>query len=285
MEEYSKLLAHIDKLRQFFITSINDTERIAEKLKTIETIVKNMTHTPFDVNTFVENHKVSLYRIYDTLVGTYKNYYFNNSTTIIPKARSINDLFFKSILKITNPKNRFARIPTLLTMSFCKGITYFKTNNGIDAWPFYHRTESCGAADKKAEDKFIEHVTNSDTTKEAKKIYVRNCYMERKIFDDIYNNTFHQQDMRHLYELQIIERIYQDYFPHESLSIRVNFKDGYYPIGLVVSSYNVEANSQITEYYTKSRYDSNTVECKRIVNGKQYIKTQTFNEETAWIAI
>ena len=41
---------------------------------------------------------------------------------------------------------------------------------------------------------------------------VLQCYIERALFNKIYEHTLHKQNIGHLLELEKVKRIYQDYF-------------------------------------------------------------------------
>jgi hypothetical protein len=265
---YTIFLDKIDKFRQNLRSSINNPSDILLHLNDLHVQMMTVTKVKIITDDFVETHKITLFRIYNTLTGSYRSNYFNHVKEGVTLARSVNDIFFKTYLGINNPKKRFSHIPTLLATGFCKGITYFKTNN---------RSESCGQKDMPA-------LNDSKTVQMEKKTYLRKCYIERFIYNDVYTNVMHEQDVGHLVELQTIERLYQDYFPVETLAIKVTYnKDYFYPQTLTIISIN-SGNTDVQEY-SKQKYYSNTVQCKRLLNQKEYVKTQTFYEESAWIAI
>ncbi len=283
-ELYTKLLYNIDALRHYLSTTLIDPIVLNSKLSIIDQIVEEFIHSKnsIDPSDFISKHQVSLYKVYDTLVGTYKTLYFKDKSTYVNKARSVNDKFFRSGLNIKNPKQRFSHIPTVLATGFCKAITYFKTNNGLNMKPFYHRFESCGVKHLTIDEKFKINLSNSELTIAEKKTYVKNCYIERLIYDDIYLKIIHEQDPGHLYELNAVSRLYQDYFPNESITVKVSYKDDYYPIKLTIIT--IIDDKVDLQYYSKSKYDSNASECTRIAGNLKYEKTQTFDEETAWIS-
>ena len=174
-------------------------------------------------------------------------------------------------MNIRAPRKKFARIPTWLVTEFCKGITYFNNNTGIDAVPFYHRDTSCGPLSRN-------NLTN--------KIFLRNCYIERKIYDLIYSRVFYEQDLGHLVELNKVERLYDDKYHKEDLKIHVKMPDGVHPVCLELEWY--QRDVLIKESYHKT-FGKKLVTCKREVfennSKKSFEKTQTFDQETSWLVV
>ena len=209
-----------------------------------------------DKNKFIDDNQGELFKIHDTLVGKFAKLYLKPKQ--IDNLRTIHDRFFKNMLSINVPRRRFARLPTWLVTEFCKGITYFSNNSGIDAMPLNRN-----------------NLQN--------KIFLRNCYIERKIYDIIYSKIFYEQDINHLVELYKVERLYQDNYHKEGLKIFVNLADGIHPTSL-----ELEWNDN--EFYYK-KIGKPMITCKRQVfnvNKKMvhiYDKTQTFLQETPWILI
>jgi hypothetical protein len=170
-------------------------------------------------------------------------------------------------LNIRVPRKRFARLATFLATRFCKGITFFSTNGGIDAIPFYHRNNSCGP---------LSGINRTN------KYFVKNCYIERMIYNYIYNHVFYEQDIGHMHELKNIERIYQDFYKNENLAIQVIFSsDQLYPHQLIITTTKLN-HQPIVEIYTKP-YDAEIVDCVKYIASQKYEKKQTFLEETHWI--
>lgn len=228
-----------------------------------------------NIKDYIENNQSYLFMIHDVLVGQFCKTYVSDKETL-NKLRQSHDSFFQCF-RITCPGKKFARITTWLSTNFCKGITFFENDAGINEIPFYHRDQSCGSKKRSAIEKF------KDSKNKYKHIYVRNCYIERKIYDMIYINTMHRQDINHLFELKMIEKIYQDYYQNENLSINISyFDDDINPCCLQISS-ETSKYERTLEIYTKS-LSSDLVQCKKIMpNGKILEKIQNGEHEEAWL--
>lgn len=233
-----------------------------------------------DTKGFVDKHLTQLYKIHEIIVGTYAKLYFTN--TEIAQLRNRYDSFFQKTLGLKRFPAKIQFLPTKITQEFCQGITLFQDNFEKDAHPFYHRSESCGARDKTASEKF-----SSDRVKNAVKL----CYLERTIYDQVYINLLHYQDLGHLRELRIMEQYYDQYFPNESLIVKVKFNenDDSWPIELETTMINYATGKFTTETFRKP-YDfiqglyKKEVYCTRIKNTNKYEKVQSYlTNESSWI--
>ena len=65
---------------------------------------------------------------------------------------------------------------------------------------------------------------------------VRNCYIERLVYDNIYTNTFYRQDLGHLVELKSMEQMHDSYYKNESIGIKIRYRDEVYPESLHLHS-------------------------------------------------
>lgn len=224
----------------------------------------------FDNDSFINTNKGELFKIHNILVGPTKDLYMSQKTK--SNARACYDVIFNAI-NLKQPKRRFATLPTDLCQEFCKGITYFSHDEPFHERPFYHRDDSCGTGTKTAKDKFSKVNTN---TRE----YVKKCYLERLIYDSIYTNTFHQQDLGHMQELRTMELLYQKYFDMSTIMIHITYEGMIYPIQLKVVYLN--RDSTITETYTKNKR-TKFVTCKRMEGDVHSEKVQSFDQESAWM--
>ena len=215
-------------------------------------ITRLNTFAPID-NDLINSEQVRLFRIHDTLVGKFAKLYLNTTSL-----RSLHDSLFIRILNIRVPRKRFARLATFLATRFCQGITFFANNGGRN---------SCGP---------LSGINRTN------KYFVKNCYIERMIYNYIYNHVFYEQDIGHMHELKNIERIYQDFYKNENLAIQVIFSsDQLHPHQLIITT--TKLNDQpIVEIYTKP-YDTEIVDCIKYIGSQKYEKTQTFLKESNWI--
>lgn len=278
-----KLVSLVEDVQGFFLQDGIDVDgKLQMFVVDLDSIIQrfsNISLDTYDIQTFINVNKANLFRIYDTLVGTFKNTYYKN-TRHESKLRSCCDRLFRTILNIKQPKKRFASLPTDLSTEFCKGITYFKNEtHGDDEQPFYHRDASCGSKRFTASEKFHQLHSNTNVDILRKKTYSRRCYLERLIYDVVYTNTFHHQDIGHLHELQIMERIHDCYFPSDCLNIHIDFVDGIIPAKLHI--YITNKDIYIHEEYVKLKNEN--LQCKKLENGKVYTKIQGYSQETPWL--
>lgn len=224
---------------------------------------------------FVNQNKGKLYRIYYILAKESKLYMSDKSQQ---RDLSVKVLHLMHILHILNVKTFFERLPTDYLTDFCKGITYFDGEE-ISERPFYHRASSCGTGSQTAEQKFNKSKANKS------KVY--KCYLERTIYDAIYNDILHYQDLPHLAELRKMERFYQDHFKEGRINAFIVYKNEIEPVSLILTTYtNENAREKIEERYDKTA--SKLVKCtKAIFNDDKrvayYTKEQTENREEEWI--
>ena len=257
---YANIVKLIDNFRTFCILkNVNLDAQIATLIDNLNDELSTLEINPV----FVNNNQGELFKIHDTLVGKFAKLYTNKQQ--LDHLRKIHDKFFINKLNIRAPRKKFARIPTWLVTEFCKGITYFNNNVGIEA-------ASSGPLSRN-------NLTN--------KLFLRNCYIERKIYDLIYLKVFYEQDLGHLVELKSVERLYENNYPKEDLKVFVKMPDGVHPICLQLQWYD-KKDILIKESYFKT-FGKKLVTCRREVfednNKKIYEKTQTFDQETPWIIV
>jgi hypothetical protein len=246
-------------LKNKIIKFCKQFEDIITKLKTIK------EKEQYDVRNLLEKYQGWFFRIHDTLVGKIAKLYVDKED--LSRLRKVHDMFFTEFLGIKMPRKRFAFIATKLTTEFCKGITYFANNSGIDQIPFYHRDTSCGPFDKR-------NMKN--------KLFVKNCYIERLIYEQIYSNVFMEQDVRHRVELKNVELLYEKMYPDENLYLKVGFSDGIHPDSITIE-YRKDFDN-IVDSYTK-KWNQSIVVGKRYDIGNKilYTKIQSFESESPWL--
>ena len=143
---------------------------------------------------FVSDHKCELFIIHDVLVGKLKKSLMSKmSKNNCVQARMCHHSLFR-FLEIKQPMKRFASLPTELCQEFCQGITYFTH----DILP---------------------------PTKEN----MKRCFLEMLIYDAIYLNTFHRQDLKHLYALRTMEQQYKKNFNNTTIGIHIHYTDLIHP--------------------------------------------------------
>lgn len=180
---------------------------------------------------------------------------------------------------------------------FMKGITYFKGRDISIDRPIYHRTTSCGIA-KKNNAQYVKDNLNctnvADNTDEfeRRRLNVRNCLIERMVYDQIYQR-FHlvNQNIGHLVQILDVDRVnFQSCFPGSVLQMhQIEFLNKL-PVSLTIEISN--SNKTIVEHYKKELNSNNEympdVVCTRSIVDKethvkiQESKIQSFDAEQLW---
>ena len=230
-----------------------------------------------DVAQFVSKNKGDIYRVYYILSKETELYMSDKSyrTDVVRQT-----LHLMHMLGITNVKKFLERLPTDYLTEFCRGITYFQGEE-ITERPFYHRESSCGPGSLSAVQKF--------GTK-ANKAKVYKCYLERKIYDAIFTDILHYQDLPHLSELKTMERYYQDNFNEKRITVVIGYKNQIEPVTLLITTYTGDdVGDKIEEVYKKTA-NSKLVKCtKRIFKDNDQVayfsKEQTEDKEEHWVEL
>jgi hypothetical protein len=157
---------------------------------------------------FISNNLDELYLLEKTLVGSYPVALLNQSEQ--SQFRSYYDRIFKNKLKFSNFIYKTMNKVTEIFTEFTKGITYFADEVVLER-PSYHRNASCGTKSVSTNIKFKKNSSNTENTVNRKKSIIRRCYLERLIYDNIYKQILHGQNIEHLNELRKVERYFQDY--------------------------------------------------------------------------
>ena len=243
-------------------------------------MIKIVKLDPPYAKVFYYKNRGKLVRIYDTFQGSFaKTYMSLNERRVF---ESVINKLFKGVLGIHNVSQEFSFLPTMLFTKFIRGITYFENEKNLQARPVYHRVESCGVSDEKFKNGH-------------NKSFLRMCFIERSIYNRIFSNIFGRQDVQHLNELQIVEKLYDQFLPGEFVNVEITFAKKIIPIRLQISWHNLHHKSVIVEKYRKS-YDSKKDDYKELVscsrtciysNGKikEYEKMQSWDQETPWILV
>jgi hypothetical protein len=216
------------------------------------------------IERFKQDHIFILYKIYEVILGEYADSYIPFEYRSIHRS-PIDKLYGKLNLRYSY----FKQVPTKIFNEFIKGITYFRDEAPADN-PRYHRLRSCGPKNKTIISRF---------ENPSDKYFVRKCYIERSIYNQIYKHFFEKQDLGHLNELKNTERYYIKHFPNEHLQIRIVYDPiTHYPYRLILT----DPLNKRKETYTK-HWNSEIVNCELNINGIKYFKINTFDHLGEWI--
>lgn len=249
---------------------LRDTKRLVLKNMVLdsckEVINALRSRNEQDIAKIFNSNIKNLYKIYDTTVGQFAKLYRSDDITFF---RPCVDTLFQKTFKVSNAATRFNMLPTAIFTEFCKGITYFQKDI-INERPIYHRENSCGSKSINYKSKF------SLATRDA----LKKCYIERLIYNAIFENILHYQDSSHKRELRNIERLYQDYFPKEQIILTVDFINITDPVNVTIYT-RVDGRPYSEEQYNKS--NSGLVNCVKFIKRFEvYTKTQEFTKEQKW---
>ena len=268
-----ELFKDVDRLKDYMTKNNLDEKVFAQIIKDIEKHINDVQKTS---EHDIHNCQCQLLRVHLVFTGKFPKLHLH--TRHIQTLRKLHDKLFHS-LSIKKPSVYFNRLPTYLFTTFMRGITYF--THEIANVPVYHRNVSCGEKTKTFTEKFVIQQTNSNVSAKKKKAIVKLCFIERKVYDMIYQNTIHEQDLGHLYELKNVERLFEQYHPGENLTLKIEYDDDdCTPRSLHIIT--IKKSKIIDESYTKLK-NGMTYCIKHDFDGQVYEKYQTNDEEEPWM--
>jgi len=258
-------LNNVIKLRSKF-NDLSVNSKVDNKILSVkESIVDNFIKALNDFYNSINNSKITdftnfikknveeLSKLKDTLDGQYRVLYDKvYDSTIKAKFLALDRKIFIKI-KYNDYMTTKQRLVTRLFTDFSKGITFFKKEFQDGRFPVYHRNSSCGSNRITSDIRFTKMQYAQDKSK-----YIQRCYFERYMYDRIYNNIIGMQDIGHMNELQLITRIYESYFPQQTINIYLQFI-GDYPIAIIFEL-NKENKYDKTVIFKKKLKADNTYE-------------------------
>ena len=149
---------------------------------------------------------------------------------LLPKGNSFHTKLFKDQFKI----DTFPAHVSIIFENFVKGITYFSHETDVKkVFPVYHRMYSCGPArDKQYRLGNLVCAFSLDKKGiERRKSLIERCYIERLIYDELYNHeTLHYpqkgtNDKQHnagpLYRLDLTKQDFETCFPNTQIDVEI----------------------------------------------------------------
>ena len=242
-------------------------------LKTICKKIKRCVRllSPSAIKHFVKEKLEMFYKVYDTFKGDYFKIYIKVTTDA--DVVQIIDGFFGMFL-INNPKRFIQYLPTRIFNYFIRGITYFRNERLINENPLYHRPLSCGSRTLPIDKKF--KITNlSENTAEDRRLAMQQCYIERRIYDILYEKIIGEQDFAHAMELVKMERLYQEMYGFSLPSVKIMaYKNSIEPIRL-----HIDFSLRHSETYQKTE---GIVKATKREGAQYFCKNQTEDHEATW---
>jgi hypothetical protein len=97
------------------------------------------------------------------------------------------------------------------------------------------------------------------------------------------------QDMGHNFELHMVNKYYDEYYPNQNIIINMKYINDNYPYELSIEINQIHPHKLLTkEVYIKTLYNNiynNNISCHKIdfESNKEYNKMQTFENKSEWI--
>jgi hypothetical protein len=227
-----------------------------------------MTDTTRNYATFVRTNLQSFWVLKRTLVGKDVQLFKDAYTTRLRKRLTAQ--YNRIVINI-----RFNAIVDELTQRVTRTFTEF--SKGITFFDHEHHA-SCGTKNLATAQKFLKTKFGPDMGPA-----ISRCYIERLIYDEIFQNELGHQDIQHKLELDEVSRHYDKYFPGTNLRVRIRFLPNLVPISVDIIT------DDTIEKYTKTlnvNGDYNDVVfCEKQElrgNRNSFDKFQTFAGEAPW---
>jgi len=226
-------------------------ENVMDLVKGIAPIAKGATNAM--LKAFAEDQIGELYRVYDILVKYTQIYIQDKSKRSRVKNVSMQ---LMHMLRVQNVKGFFEDLPTKLATEFCKGITSF--NAGGKQEPKTHDAN-------------------------------HKRYIERKIFDELYDYVLRNANPIHIKERFKMERYFEVDLNQSKIDVSLYYSDQIYPVHVQIKTrLGRSFGTYIDEDYKKESWNALNVKCtKTLVKHYNAVavfhKTQSFDREELWL--
>ena len=284
-----------------FASNENAKTRLINATKTMEKLIKSFKE---QVDGYSKSKKIDKRMLKEQIGEDYLGELLRMKRILVQGAMKnyVNSSMKKPLKSLTEPmiiyifgrlhQTILDKAPTALYHAFCKGITYFDEENGSElGWPYYHRERSCGPRNLTLTQKY--ELIRNNARRQWKEIRINMCYLDRKIYNEIYKTCLFKQNTEHLHEFKDTERLYQDYYPGKSIDVQIGFNRDIYPIELNITYHDSRAGETVIERYTRQIIThvpltySTVILCHKQVrrantNVQFYKKAQTESREEQW---
>lgn len=275
-----------DHIRFKKLYGVADDEYI-QKLEALKYVVQRFcalygSMSKPEKDAFVQKNLESIYKIYDA-------FYSNDTRKVLltvqerDDIRTCIDIFYKRACGIQNVQEFFHQIPTRLFTSFIKGITHF-ANDTVYSRPSYHRSGSCGPKDSSHWSRFEIHSTDTKDVVQAKRSSLVRCYIDRLIYNDIYQRVLNEQDTSHRLELETLGRMANSF-----VDIRIMLRyEGIHPVRLSVLARLPNGQLWYREDYRKYAdgrvlgIRADNIAFRKPAELRYRFKVQTYDHESPW---
>ncbi len=199
------------------------------------------------------------------------------------KSRSLHDKIFVNIFRMNS------HIPLGITRvfeEFIKGITYFSDEEeNKKRIPIYHRAASCGNSSIHFRNEYLKcYSTNSHEKVEMKRKHIFKCYLERLIYDKMYQHlTFNrnvEQNEGHQFQLSERAHNFNTCFIGIKLNIDLIFEDlfpvilhiNYVQNGVIIKRETYEKITYLDDYGNTEYLDNVYYTCEENNNITEEIR-------------
>jgi len=243
----------------------------------------------------------------DLIKQMWSHVHHNNEYVMIKgtrrKLKSCIDLFLKPLINQEQDVDTFRNhYCTRMFLQFIQGITLFYEDGPTDIGkPAYHRAASCGP-DKITTQQYRKENLTCAGVDEAKELIrrrrnVSNCYIERIIYDRLYNNIVGEQNFKHrMQKFQVEREMFESCFHFADIAlvdVFVEMNNIYVPIRCIMlfdAKTPDGKYASIRDTYDKPKLNG-IVKCTRAITFPDdprpflFHKTATFYEKNKkWVA-
>lgn len=272
----------------------------------LDTFILNNFTRLSTIYSFVREQAISKAKSFEDYLTTEKKtskkaMYRTLYTNVRKDLASMIEKIFVQQLKIQ--VNKDGKLPMLCTPvfeNFIIGITKFAGANQEQAFPSYHRSDSCGPY--KNNSTFRQSNKNclkrnlSPSEVARRRGIAERCFIERLIYDEIYRQSCwssETQDKGHMEAIRQAQTDYMGCYPGQDIKVRIDMHMSL-PYMLVIEKYK-NNKLVITEKYERRLVSNNNVikhdfaiQCEKEdhIKHKKYFKCKLIHEpEQKWISL
>lgn len=237
-------------------TSENDKENLMHDIcQTLMNVYSKTINNPLTLDEKMNLYNINKLHLYQIaqILRKYprKNTQFLHNNVRVPNLVEL--VMEPSFMYVTFTKQLLDYIATVFK-EFMKGITFYQTNTGVDR-PIYHRDQSCGDRGSLHElDCTYIYDDPDEYRKRSQK--VRNCYIERLVYDEIFKAYFPSQEQNFQHRAMGLNTgrgidKFASCFPSTVLEVEIEWSaDRLFPVQLVI--YTTSPGKSKMEIYARS---------------------------------
>lgn len=308
---YSAVTIEQRTLDPFFPQTVNALRHFHKSLTNVaktdlDTFILNNFSQLSTIYSFIREQAIPKAKSFEDYLkeekqGSKKSMYRTLYTNVRKDLASLMEKIY--VQKLGIQANRDGKLPMLCTPifeNFIIGITKFVGSNLEQAFPSYHRSNSCGPY--KNNHTFRQNNKNclkkklSTSEVARRRDIAERCFIERLIYDEIYKQscwTSETQDQGHMEAIRQAQTDYMGCYPGQDIRVRMEMHMSL-PYMLVIEKYK-NNKLVLTEKYERRLVSNNNVikhdfaiQCEKEdhIKHKKYFKCQLVHEpEQKWISL